>query len=114
LIDADLFDLLDADADDGQFNALGRSVDADKSSLEYKNNGLVVIDDFLSQAALDEMLRWMQDGTFVFYVAGFRRDCALEDAIEFHAFVPLEALACVRPLAFLSGVRVHCLLLLQP
>jgi hypothetical protein len=35
--------------------------------------------------------------------------CTPEDAIELHAFAPpLEALACVRPMAFLSGV--HCLL----
>jgi hypothetical protein len=37
----------------------------------------------------------------------FVQNCApLEDAIEVHAFAPpLEALACVRPMAFLSGVR---------
>ena len=32
----------------------------------------------------------------------------LEDAIEFHAFAPVEALAGVWPMAFPSGV--HCLL----
>jgi hypothetical protein len=36
----------------------------------------------------------------------FEEDFALEDAIGSHA-CPLEALACVRPMAFLSGV--HCL-----
>jgi hypothetical protein len=29
---------------------------------------------------------------------------ALEDAIEFHAFAPLEALTCVRVVVFLAGV----------
>jgi hypothetical protein len=37
-------------------------------------------------------------------VCVFRQEFALEDAIEFHAFAPLEALACVRPMACLSGV----------
>jgi hypothetical protein len=33
----------------------------------------------------------------------------LEDAIEFHAFAPLEALASVWPMAFISGVdTVNC------
>jgi hypothetical protein len=35
----------------------------------------------------------------------FDRRYTLEDAIEFHAFALVEALACVRPMAFLSGVR---------
>jgi hypothetical protein len=42
----------------------------------------------------------------------FRQKFALEDAIEFHAFAPLEALPCVRPMAFLSSV--HYLLPLPP
>jgi hypothetical protein len=29
----------------------------------------------------------------------------LDDAIEFHAFAPLEALPYVRPMAILSGVH---------
>jgi hypothetical protein len=40
------------------------------------------------------------------YVEGmvlfFRRNFAFEDAIEFHTFVPLEALPCVCPITFLS------------
>jgi hypothetical protein len=35
--------------------------------------------------------------------ARFDRHFALEDAIEFHAFAPLEALSCVCPMTFLSG-----------
>jgi hypothetical protein len=35
----------------------------------------------------------------------FRRNLALEDAIEFHAFAPVEARPCVWPMATLSGVR---------
>jgi len=39
------------------------------------------------------------------YGARFRQKFTLEDTIEIHAFAPLEALACVRPMPFLSGVR---------
>jgi hypothetical protein len=39
------------------------------------------------------------------YGARFRQIYTLEDAIEFNAFAPLEALASVRPLPFLSGVH---------
>jgi hypothetical protein len=35
----------------------------------------------------------------------FRQIFTLEDAIEFHAFAPLEALPCVGPMAFLSGIH---------
>jgi hypothetical protein len=38
------------------------------------------------------------------YGARFRQEFSLEDAIEFRAFVPLEALAGVRPMVLLSGV----------
>jgi acyl-CoA synthetase (AMP-forming)/AMP-acid ligase II len=34
-----------------------------------------------------------------------RQKFTLDDAIEFHAFAPLEALACVGPMAFLSDAR---------
>jgi hypothetical protein len=38
--------------------------------------------------------------------AFFRQEFTLEDAIEFHAFAPpLEALPCVCPMAFLSGLH---------
>jgi hypothetical protein len=43
---------------------------------------------------------------------GFQQRVSLEDAIEFYAFAPLEALAHVRTMAFLSGCplfdRFHC------
>jgi hypothetical protein len=39
------------------------------------------------------------------YAGRFRQRFTLEDAIEFRAFASLEALACVRPIAFLSGVH---------
>jgi hypothetical protein len=35
----------------------------------------------------------------------FRQKSALEDAIEFHAFAPFEARACVCTMSFLSGVH---------
>jgi hypothetical protein len=41
-------------------------------------------------------------------VRGFQQRFTLEDAIEFHAFAPLEALACVRPMPFLSVVHSSC------
>jgi hypothetical protein len=34
-----------------------------------------------------------------------RLEFKLKDVIEFHAFAPLEALPCVWPMAFLSGVH---------
>jgi hypothetical protein len=36
----------------------------------------------------------------------FRQEFTLEDAIEFHTAALVEALPCVWPMAFLSGVRV--------
>jgi hypothetical protein len=42
-----------------------------------------------------------EDGT----VRVFRQDFALEDSIEMHVFALLEALPCVCPMAFLSGVH---------
>jgi hypothetical protein len=36
-------------------------------------------------------------------VRAFRQKFTLENAIEFHGFVPLEALPCVRPMSFFSG-----------
>jgi hypothetical protein len=39
------------------------------------------------------------------YGARLRHECTLENAIEFHAFAPLEGLPCVCPMSFLSGVR---------
>jgi hypothetical protein len=43
---------------------------------------------------------WQGDGP----VLVSRQRFTLEDAIEFHAFAPLEGLPCVRPMALLSGV----------
>jgi hypothetical protein len=55
-------------------------------------------------------MRWSQTGNYG-TVRVFGQKIALEDAIAFHAFAPLEA--SIRATnAFLSGV--HCLLLVPP
>jgi hypothetical protein len=50
----------------------------------------------------------LQSAVLVSYGARFRLKHTLEDTIEVHTFAPLEALACVWPMAVISGV--HCLL----
>jgi hypothetical protein len=53
-------------------------------------------------------LKIHMDVSHCMYASFFLAKISLEDAIGVHAFAPpLEALACVRPMALLSGV--HCL-----
>jgi ATP-binding cassette subfamily B (MDR/TAP) protein 6 len=70
-------------------------------SIERKTLGdFVLFNTYLLQ--LYSPLNWF--GT----VHGFRQKLTLEDAISSHAVAPLEALLCVRPMPFISGV--HCLI----